>query len=461
MGYCKECLEKDLKIEELKETVKGLQAKLRYRERKEEEGYFGLSTPSSKLPHKPNGFEENADKKGGAVCGHPGHGRPAHTEQSADETILEDMGEACPACGGVLVLKETRDRTVVDAGPTKPKKLLYHLAVRQCQSCHRTFRARPKSVLPKSLYGNQLVASAAVMHYFHGVPIGRASEMTGVNHGSLIEIFHRLGQYFSPVMGALKEAYRTSLVRHADETGWRNDGQNGYAWLFCTTSLSIFLFKDTRSSSVPKGIFGEKQLPGFLVADRYGAYNKLPVKIQYCYAHLLRDLEKLERDCPDDEEVVRFTGALIPLLAQAMHLAPQDVSDEEYHRQAQELKVKIMAVCRSPAHHLGVRAVQDIFTDHEDRLFHWAADRRVPADNNRAERDLRPTVIARKVSFGSSSEAGAHTRSVLTSVLHTLNKRRGEQSLESVFKEILDEIAMNQDVDLVPLVLRPIDDPRN
>ena len=100
-----------------------------------------------------------------------------------------------------------------------------------------------------------------------------------------------------------------------------------------------------------------------------------------------------------------------------------------------------MAVCRSPAHHLGIRAVQDIFTDHEDRLFHWVEDRRVPADNNRAERDLRPTVIARKVSFGSSSDAGAETRSVLMSVLHTLNKRRGAQSLESAFKEILDEVA--------------------
>jgi hypothetical protein len=90
------------------------------------------------------------------------------------------------------------------------------------------------------------------------------------------------------------------------------------------------------------------------------------------------------------------------------------------------VKEKIKAVCRSPAHHLGVRAMQDVFTDHEDRLFDWVVDRRVPADNNRAERDLRPTVIARKVSFSSGSEAGAHTRSVLMSVLHTLNKRRGE-----------------------------------
>ncbi len=196
-----------------------------------------------------------------------------------------------------------------------------------------------------------------------------------------------------------------------------------------------------------------------LVVDRYNGYNKLPLKLQYCYAHLLRDLEKLGKDFPDEEEVRSFTAILIPLLSEAMHPQSQKISDEVYYRKAQKLSKEIMKVCRSPARHLGIRAFQDIFTTHADRLFHWVEDRRIPAHNNRAERDLRPTVIARKVSFGSSSDAGAETRSVLMSVLHTLNKRRGEQSLESVFKEILDEIVKNPEVDLIPLVMRPLPNP--
>jgi hypothetical protein len=59
-------------------------------------------------------------------------------------------------------------------------------------------------------------------------------------------------------------------------------------------------------------------------------------------------------------------------------------------------------------------------------LYHWVENRAVPADNNRAERELRPTVIARKVSFGSQSDAGAKTREVLMSVVHTLAKRVGD-----------------------------------
>jgi hypothetical protein len=294
------------------------------------------------------------------------------------------------------------------------------------------------------------------MHYHHGIPMGRTAEMTGVNVGSIVEISHRLFRLFKPVMETLIEEYRRCPVRHADETSWRNDGQSGYAWLFCTAALGIFLFKNTRSSSVPKGVFGNEELPGVLVVDRYVGYNKLPVMIQYCYAHLLRDVEKLEKDCPDDEEAARFTARLIPLLAQAMHVKAQDVSDNEYYRQAHELKKKIMEICRSPAHHLGVRAIQDIFTINEDRLFHWARDRSVPADNNYAERTLRPTVIARKVSFGSSSDAGAETRSVLTSILHTLNKRRGQATLESAFKSMLDKIVENPDVNVATLFSPPV-----
>ena len=169
----------------------------------------------------------------------------------------------------------------------------------------------------------------------------------------------------------------------------------------------------------------------------------------------LRDVEELEKDRPDDEGA-RFAASLIPLLTHAMRLRSQDILDEEYCRQAGGIKEKIVAICRSPAHHLGIRAIQDIFTVNEGRLFHWAQDRDVPADNNYAERNLRPTVIARKVSFGSSSDAGAETRSVLMSVLHTLNKRRGGAPLESVFKAILDKIAEHPAVNVTSLLPPPV-----
>lgn len=75
----------------------------------------------------------------------------------------------------------------------------------------------------------------------------------------------------------------------------------------------------------------------------------------------------------------------------------------------------------------------------------------MPADNNRAERELRPTLIARKVSFGSQSDAGAKTREVLMSVVHTLAKRFADP--EAHFKAVLDRLAADPTQDAVTLLL--------
>jgi len=461
VNNCEGCFEKQRQIDQLLEEVQRLKAKLRYQERKDKEGFFGSSTPSSQLPFKANASEKNKNHKGGARPGHKGHGRKVHSEETADEIIPIDVGEICPDCGGGLKLKKVKDRTVIESEPVKPKKILYHLSHKECTQCHHVFRSKAPGVLPKALYGNQITAQTAVMHYFHGIPMGRICEMTEMNLGSLVDMFHRLSGYFESVRDLLKEQYRLSAVKHADETGWRNDGQSGYAWLFCTPETSLFSFQNTRSASVPRSIFGEKKLPGVLVVDRYNAYNKAPVQIQYCYAHLLRDVEKLEKDFPDTPEVKSFVSVLAPLLSQAMHLRSQPLSDEQYYREAKEIQKKIMEVNKSPTQHLAMRAMQDLFNINEHRLYHWVQDRRVPPDNNLAERDLRPTVIARKVSFGSSSDTGSKTRSVLMSVLHTLNKRRGDQSLESIFKNLLDQIAKDPIVQIASLFPQPKSLPRN
>jgi hypothetical protein len=62
---------------------------------------------------------------------------------------------------------------------------------------------------------------------------------------------------------------------------------------------------------------------------------------------------------------------------------------------------------------LAIKRWQDFFVEKQERLYNWVSDRRVACENNRAERELRPTVIARKVSFGSQAEEGAKTRARL------------------------------------------------
>ncbi len=451
INNCPECLKKQQKIDHLTEEIERLRQKLGCQQRKEKEGLFGSSTPSSKLLLKPNTLKKN-EKKRGAKPGHKGFGRKAFEASSAEMVVDVEakVDKVCPDCGGPLTDKGTSGRMVIESCPLKGKRVLYRLPKRHCPRCGRTFRFQPPNVLPKSLYGNQLIANAATMHYLYGIPMGRVCEQIGIEPGSLVGIFHRLTRLFASIPEELIEQYRQSLVKHADETGWRTNGQNGYVWLFATEKISIFQFRNTRSAKIPQAVFEKKMLPGVLVVDRYAGYNKAPCDIQYCYSHLLRDVQDLEKEFDDSSEIKAFVSAMAPLLSLAMNLRTQPISDVKFYREAKKLKAKILAAVNSPAQHLGIRHIQNIFRQNEKRLYHWADDRSIPADNNLAERDLRPTVIARKVSFGSQSDAGAKTRETLMTILHTLKKQGFD--VTSQLKLTLDKLANNIHQNPLPML---------
>jgi transposase len=214
--------------------------------------------------------------------------------------------------------------------------------------------------------------------------------------------------------------------------------------------LSLFLFRQTRAASVPQQVFGKVCLPGCLVIDRNSGYNKLPCALQYCYSHLQREVHDLEKELPDSTEVTAFVSTVVPQLALAMGLRAQPLDDSEFARQAAALKAQLMASLEAAAQHLGIYRIQEIFRVNVDRLYHWAADRRIPAENNLAARALWPTVIARKVSFGSQSDVGAHTRGLLMSVLHTLKKR--QVAGVAHLKAVLDQLTLDIHQDPFPLL---------
>ena len=84
----------------------------------------------------------------------------------------------------------------------------------------------------------------------------------GIGYGSLVDALRQLARRLKDVPDDVLRQYRKAPVRHADETGWRTDGGNGYAWLFCTSDLSVFRFRSTRSAAVVKEVFGSKPLGG-------------------------------------------------------------------------------------------------------------------------------------------------------------------------------------------------------
>lgn len=448
---CKTCFDLRNKNQILQEEVMRLRASLE----KFSVGQkipIGAHTPSSKIEFKVNSKEESKAKRGGAKIGHKGFGRST-ADPEKTEIIDLPMKEKCETCECELKRKDSRQRTVIESVPIIAKRVIYNCPRGKCPICAKLYSTQPP-VLKKSLYGNSLISQAAALHYFHGVTIGKVINIFGANvaSGTLVDCFHRLGKIAEGAKPFLIEEYRAAQARHADETGWRTDGHSGYAWIFCTPRISIFEFRDTRSSRVAREILGTQQLKGVLNVDRYGGYNKMPVDLQYCYAHLLREVEKLEKDFYGNKEVIHFTSTFAVLLARSMKLRGLDISDKEYYEAAKKIKAEMVSVLNGDWQHLGIRKIQGIFHEKRKRLYHWVKDRDVAADNNRAERELRPTVIARKVSFGSQSDAGAKTRSSIMSLLYTVKKRLKGISLEEWLTDALNKISRDPNIRIESLI---------
>lgn len=447
-NICSECITKQEEIYRLREELRRVKAQLRRQERKTTEGYFGSSTPSSKKPVKKNSVNSNDEKnRGGGKPGHKGNGRYSLSAEQADRVEEVKVDSCCPNCGSDdLTYLGQRERTVIEY-ITKRKKVVYQLERTQCNGCDTIIQAKAPGVLPKNLLSNNLLGHVATEFYLNGIRLGHLERQTGVNIGSLIQAMHRLSRLFKDVPDKLIKEYRMAAVKHADETGWRNNGQNGYGWIFVSKDTCIFRFRNSRAGKVAQEIFGENELPGVLVVDRYAGYNKSPCLIQYCYAHLLRLVQDLEKEFPDNEEVKKFVRVFAPLLAEAMNLRSLPISDKEFYKRAAMTKDEILKTVDSEANHFGIQNIQNIFRENQHRLYHWVDNRDVPADNNFAERELRPLVMARKVSFGSHSDTGVKTREVLMTVLRTL-KMRTHDDVKIAFVNALNRIAENPEIDV-------------
>ena len=59
--------------------------------------------------------------------------------------------------------------------------------------------------------------------------------------GAIVRVVHQVAQQARPAVAEALERIRSSPVVHADETGWRENGVNGYVWTFSTSTERYFL----------------------------------------------------------------------------------------------------------------------------------------------------------------------------------------------------------------------------
>jgi len=134
---------------------------------------------------------------------------------------------------------------------------------------------------------------------------------------------------------------------------------------------------------------------------------------------LIRDLRELAELNADRPAVLAWVEAVIALYRRA-----QAFADGRPRRRAQAQRGFQQALARlAGAYAKEAEAPQCTLAQrmmkHLSELFVFVGDPAVPADNNLAERSLRPAVVARKISGGTRSAKGSETRMGLMSLFGT------------------------------------------
>jgi transposase len=434
--------------DELKATIKALEAKLKLREQQ----LFGRKTEQGLGGSEQQAADSPPPRKRGQQRGTSGHGRRRHPELPVNEEFhdLPAEEQSCPQCGlPYAPFPGTEDSEVVEV---EVKAHVRRIKRRRYQpTCTCPGRPviitapGPAKLIPKGAYGDSIWVQVVLDKFLFYRPTSRllaSFRLLGLNisQGTITGGLKRLASLFEPVYQAILAHNQQETHLHADETRWLvfeevhgKVGYRWYVWVFKSASTVVYILDPSRSSTVPKTHLKEAR-ETILSVDRYAAYKSLAkdkdgsVVLAYCWAHVRRDFLALARTRSDQEAWAMDWVAQINLV---YHLNTQrlDVRDDprawaeadtqlraalahmETQREDQLADPDILAVCRK---------VLTSLKDHWEGLLIFVEHPEVPMDNNAAERALRGPVVGRKNFYGSGACWSGHLAVMAFSVLQTL-----------------------------------------
>ncbi len=387
-------------------------------------GGGGKAVPAWVKPNQPAREKQERKRRGQAFV--------RRREEHPDE-IQHHVLECCPDCGHKLTGGwEHRRRQVIEILPPRVRVIEHVVVARRCGVCGK--RQVPKlasellGVQGKRRFGVSVQALVAVLHGRYRVPMKEIRrllrELCGlrISDGEIVALLDGAVAAGEGELARLLEAVRGSPVVCADETGWRQEGKNGFLWTFATPTVRYFQYRKTRSGTVAEEVLGE-DFGGVVSCDCYVGYNRLLAEKQRCWAHLLRDLHALQEEYADQLKVIAWIDNVKALYAEAKAAPPERAWQRQ--RRRRDLEVRVEQLARPVARHkmLPHAVLAQRIQGHLLEWFVFVEHPAVPSTNNLAERSLRPAVVARKISGGTRSDKGSHTKMGLMSLLGTWTLR--------------------------------------
>ena len=363
-------------------------------------------------------------KKKGPKKGHKAtpRKRPEKVDQETTWTPL-----VCQCCDSNLPSPHKwHAHYQIDLPPPTPVITTKHIVGWSwCSSCKKEVSVSDK--LGSSLYGPRLHAQVCYWKYELGLSFGKITKLLleqynmKISRGVLSEIVSRTAKKFEYAYEDIKSMLLEQNHLHADETGWRVNGNNHWLWSFSNDEVSFYKIDPTRSQAVVKNVLGEV-FRGVLITDFYGAYNKIDCQKQKCWPHLLRELHELKKEHPKSKEILEFSRKAKLFYKRGKRLQAEYEEkkniDRKYKRLFSDTDKWISKKYRSP----DIKRLCKRLFKYRNEIYTFIKTG-VDPTNNHGEREIRPAVLMRKISYCNRSENGAHNQEVLMTVSRTATKQ--------------------------------------
>jgi transposase len=359
-------------------------------------------------------------KRRGRAPGHEGASWSVPTDLPCE--VVDLKLESCPECGGRLTRwRDQQDHFVVDLPVVRPLLRNFRHERGWCGRCRKVVRApRAREEPPSGHLGPRVLSLVAGLKTQAGMTFGKLGKLLSqfgieVTPSALASCVRRVAQWLTPCHDEILAEVRSAPIVHPDETSWPVNGRLGWLWTAVTEHVAAFVFEFSRGSDVARALLGEKA-DRVVVRDSYAAYRRIPGSHQLCWAHPLREAE--EAAAYGDPAAKRFHAELQSVFrhAEIASEAREALAPAIYAKEVRRVEARLSNLSKGVSKNAIVTRLKRRVARDREGLLTFLRRPGVEPTNNRAERQIRPAVVVRKISGGSRSPEGAHAHAVLASV---------------------------------------------
>jgi hypothetical protein len=365
-------------------------------------------------------------KRPGRPGGHPGTCRPVPGR--VDDHVEVPL-PSCPECGGPVGDVAPIVRYIEEVEPARPRVTRLVTYRGSCPRCGPVHSAHPLQTAPgpggsQVQVGPRALAAAARLSKQHGLTMRTACavlrDLAGLrlSPGGLAQALRRAAAKVEPEYGRLKERVRGGAAVFADETSWWVGGPGWWLWTFTCDTATVYAVEPGRGSAVVTGMLGD-DFAGMLVSDCLAAYDPPPYRKHKCIAHHQRAIAAARASPEGRGSAYLVRWKWLFTCAAALARARPAMGPRAFGEERARLESATDRLLAEPTANRAEESVRNRLAKRRDHLLGCLYEPAAEATNNRAERALRPAVVARKLSCGNKTESGKRCWEVLASLAAT------------------------------------------